>query len=80
MGLSPLPARQPVVGRRPRRSPSGVGALGAMPTLAVGMLLRSTVHMPTASVGMAPNIDDLRAKSGTENALAATSFPRSYHL
>jgi len=28
--------------------------VGAMPTLAVGMLLRSTVYMPTASVGMAP--------------------------
>ncbi len=26
-----------------------------MPTLAVGMLLRSPVYMPTASVGMAPN-------------------------
>jgi hypothetical protein len=27
---------------------------GAMPTLAVGMLLGSAAYMPTASVGMAP--------------------------
>jgi hypothetical protein len=30
------------------------GLVGAMPTLAVGMLLGSAAHMPTASVGMAP--------------------------
>jgi hypothetical protein len=30
------------------------GAVGAMPTLAVGMLHRSAVYMPTASVGMTP--------------------------
>ncbi|MGA7698813.1 MAG: hypothetical protein WCB27_04355, partial [Thermoguttaceae bacterium] len=33
----------------------GCGWQGAMPTLAVGMLLRSAFHMPTAIAGMAPN-------------------------
>jgi hypothetical protein len=31
-----------------------LAVVGAMPTLAVGMLRGSAVYMPTASVGMAP--------------------------